>query len=165
MVVRLAHQVVALLAAQVVAHLIMVVVAVEEILPLVEMELQLWVVLAVRELQTASLVQASPIRAAVEAAYNAGAGGAGGSGGGGAGGSGANPGTAGTAGTANLGGGGGGGGNYDGPGGVSSAGGAGGSGVVIISYAGSQVCWRYSHNFWWQHYSHIYSIWVFSPCV
>ena len=69
MVVRLAHQVVALLAAQVVAHLIMVVVAVEEILPLVEMELQLWVVLAVRELQTASLVQASPIRAAVEAAH------------------------------------------------------------------------------------------------
>jgi hypothetical protein len=46
------------------------------------------------------------------------------------------------------------------------AGASGGSGVVIISYAGSQVFgWRYSHNFWWQHYSHIYSIWVFNPCV
>tara|TARA_R110000822_G_scaffold264860_1_gene388898 strand:+ start:841 stop:1017 length:177 start_codon:yes stop_codon:yes gene_type:complete len=49
MVVRLAHQVVALLAAQVVAHLIMVVVAVEEILPLVQTEQLLLVGMVVQE--------------------------------------------------------------------------------------------------------------------
>jgi hypothetical protein len=72
----------------------------------------------------------------------------GGTGGGGAGG--INVSTQAVAGTANLGGGG---------GGMPSStyGAAGGSGVVIISYAGSQVFgWWNSHIFWWQHYSHIY---------
>jgi hypothetical protein len=69
MVARLAHQVAALLVAQLGAHPTMVAVAVAEILPLVQMELQLRVVLAVRVLQTASLVQASLIRVVVAVAH------------------------------------------------------------------------------------------------